>query len=95
MAFEELIARLRDSGDSEIPPTIYDDLTAEYTTAVSGAAARIAEKDSMIMDHEAEIARLKAKNFDLLMAAAAESKPEKVDEIPEETQVTIESLFNR
>lgn len=70
MNFDELMEALR--GD-EPPETIYDDLSASYHNAMEGAESKIAESAAVIEALNSEIEKLKAQNFDLLMAAP---KPE-------------------
>lgn len=97
MAFADLLALLRDPGDAEIAPSIYDDLNAEYTAAVEGGAARIAELETQIAELVADNQRLKALNFDLLMSADAtpsedETPADETDSIDDEN-AGVDSLF--
>ena len=82
--FQELLELLKNPGeDGTIPDTIYDDLTATYTEThdrAEGAFAKVAEHESAISEYDAkiqayesEISRLKAMNYDLLMASGVES----------------------
>jgi len=82
--FQELLELLRNPGeDGTLPDTIYDDLTATYSEThdrAEGALAKageyesaIAEYDGKIQAYESEISRLKAMNYDLLMASGVES----------------------
>lgn len=95
MDFNELIALMRDPGEDGLPETIYDDLTSSYNLAVEGGAARASELEAANGELMAEIARLKALNFDLLMAASGDSADESADESPTEPpgDVSIDSLF--
>lgn len=73
MEFAEMIAQLRAPGDDGVPDTIYDDLSSSYQLAIDGGMASVAERDATIADLSAQVASLKALNFDLLMAAGAEN----------------------
>lgn len=73
--FSDLIAALQ--GDSP-PETIYDDLTAAYTGAVQtgeAAGAKVAELEAANAALLAEIADLKARNYDLLVRVGAGDGP--------------------
>lgn len=72
--FEELIALLREPGEDGLPETIYDDLGTAFADATGTRDAAIAERDSVLQERESEISRLKAMNYDLLMASSNESK---------------------
>jgi hypothetical protein len=97
MEFSELVALLQNPGDDGLPETIYDDLSSSYQLAVDGGAASVAERDASIEALTAEIASLKALNFDLLMAANAGDSTDDTnnptDDAPETGGTTIESLF--
>lgn len=71
--FSDLIAALR----SDSPPeTIYDDLTAAYgerAQLAESAGARIAELETANAALLAEIADLKARNYDLLVRVGDDS----------------------
>lgn len=70
--FHDLLGVLRDPGDDVVDPTIYDDLTAEYDAMESGGVAKAAELADAIAQRDAEIAVLKAQNYDLLMAVSTD-----------------------
>lgn len=96
MNFDELMEALR--GD-EPPESIYDDLTAAYHNAVDGASAKLAESDEVVKALNSEIEKLKAQNFDLLMAAPkpdapAEAADEPADEPSEDRPQNDDDLFN-
>ncbi len=67
--FSELLTQLTNPGEDGIPPTIYDDLSASYTDATSTRDAKITETSGALEAALAEINRVKAMNYDLLMAA--------------------------
>lgn len=95
MNFDELLEALR--GDDP-PETIYDDLSSAYHTAVEGSAAKIAESEGVIEALNDEISKLKAQNFDLLMAAPAEpsesSESEDEDEAPVDRPANYDDMFD-
>ena len=98
MGFIENVALLREPGDAEIPPSIYDDLTTDYTTVVEGGQAKAAELEAANAVLVAEVARLKAMNFDLLTATGDPVDGEQVenDESGDDDDApTIESLFTK
>ena len=96
MRFNELVETLRSPGEEGPDPSIYDDLVAEYAATVEareGAEAKIAELSSQYEAANAEVARLKAANWDL-----ASSITPPADETPEQTptpdtQSGIDALF--
>ena len=95
MDFAELIAQLRNPGDDGLPDTIYDDLSASYQLAVDGGAAGISDRDATIAALQAEIASLKALNFDLLMGSDNDGDSDGDGDTGPETDAvpTIDSLF--
>jgi hypothetical protein len=101
MTFEEILALLRDPGEDGLPDGIYDDLSSSYTGAVEGGAAALSEQgaanESAVAELTAEIARLKALNFDLLMAASGDEVAPPEDETPPEPEgeAAIDSLFDK
>jgi hypothetical protein len=97
MEFAELVALLRDPGENGLPDTIYDDLSSSYSLAVDGGTAKAAELQTANSSLTGEIDRLKALNFDLLMAAAGESSTETTDDKASEknSDNTVESLFDK
>ena len=95
MGFSELLQALQNPGDEGVPDTIYDDLTTEYNTVVEGGAARAAEHESVVAQMSEEIARLKALNFDLLVAAGSEEAPETPGDEPDDAPApSIDDLFD-
>lgn len=94
--FHDLLGTLRDPGDEELSPTIYDDLTAEYDATESGGAAKVAELSDAIASRDAEIAALKAQNYDLLMSVATDEPADDDspnDDEPDESGSAIDDLF--
>lgn len=95
MDFNELLAQLREPGEDGVPDTIYDDLSSSYALAVDGGAASVAAVQSQYDEAVTEIARLKAMNFDLLTAVAADDAPTgDTDPTEPPGDVSIESLFD-
>lgn len=64
--FDELLSKLRNPGDDGPGETIYDDLNAAYNDRVSAGDAKVNELSTANETSQAEIARLKAHNYDLL-----------------------------
>lgn len=97
MDFNELVALLREPGEDGLPESIYDDLTSSYNLAVEGGASRLAESEAAAAELVAEVARLKALNFDLLMAAGGETSTEDDNDNDNDSNDTpsIESLFEK
>jgi hypothetical protein len=101
MTFEEILALLREPGEDGLPDGIYDDLSSSYTGAVEGGAAALSEQgaanDVAVAELSAEIARLKALNFDLLMAASGDegATPEEETKSEPEGETSIDSLFDK
>ena len=93
--FHDLLGSLREPGDDGVSPTIYDDLTTEYDAMESGGAAKVAELSDAIAARDAEIAALKAQNYDLLMAVAADDPDDDspTDDEPDESGSAIDDLF--
>ena len=99
MTFDEILALLREPGEDGVSPTIYDDLSASYNSAVEGGAAALTEQSSAndVANAElvAEIARLKALNFDLLMAAGQETPAVEETKPESDDEPSIDSLFDK
>lgn len=96
MDFNELLALLRNPGDDGVPDTIYDDLSSSYALAVEGGAASVAAVQAQNDELVDEVARLKAMNFDLLTAVAADDSTDNGEPDPTEPpgDVSIDSLFD-
>lgn len=71
MTFEELLALLMSPPEEGVPETIYDDLRSSYTSMADGSAAKVADQDAIIQGLNAEISRLKAANYDLMVRQSA------------------------
>ena len=94
MGFQELVDSLKSPGEDGPSPSIYDDLTAEYNTAVEGGRAKLDEMGVALEKANGEVARLKALNFDLLTATPAPPPDETPEEEPTpDTQSGIDALF--
>ena len=78
MDFTEMLEMLRNPPESGVPDDIFDQLASDVLgreqrdrDALEGAQHRITELETNSQAHAAEIARLKAQNFDLLMSTGA------------------------
>lgn len=83
MDFEELLNSLRNPGEDGVPDTIYDDLSASYTESTSTRDAKIGESETALAAALAEIQRVKAMNYDLLMAQGVEESTDDGEPEPE------------
>lgn len=95
--FDEYVTMLREPAEGqELPPSIYDDLTREYNSAVefsSAAKAKNDEYEDRIKGYESEISRLKSKNYDLMVnSPASENEPNTKNDNDDAPQ-GIDSLF--
>lgn len=97
MGFSELLQALQNPGEDGTPDTIYDDLTTEYNSVVEGGAASVAERDATIATLSADIDKLKAMNFDLLIAAGEADEPTSIDDatLDEPAAPSIDELFDK
>ena len=97
MDFNELLALLREPGEDGVPDTIYDDLSSSYALAVDGGAASVAQAEAVNAELTAEINRLKALNFDLLMAASGDTSTDETEDAATEPigDPSIDDLFDR
>ena len=94
MGFQELIDSLKSPGEDGPSPSIYDDLTNEYNTAVEGGRAKLDEMSVALEKSNGEVARLKALNFDLLTATPVPPPDETPEEEPTpDTRSGIDALF--
>ena len=70
MDFNELL-NLAKSGGEGVPETIYDDLAGAYQVTLDGSQAALAARQEALDAAQAEITRLKAMNFELMMKSPA------------------------
>lgn len=80
--FEELMAEFQNPGENGIPETFVTELQETYTNDLSVRDAAIAERDNQLAEKDnavaakdAEINRLKAVNYDLLVSAPKAGEP--------------------
>ena len=80
--FEELMEQFRNPGDTGLPENHLDALQDAYhqdvsvrDAAVTDRENQITEKENALAERDKEINRLKATNYDLLMAAPKAGKP--------------------
>lgn len=70
---QELLQLIMEPPETGVPDTIYDDLNTSYTEEVSGlttaAETSANEYEQALAAKDAEISRLKAANYDLLIAS--------------------------
>ena len=94
--FHELVNRLRNPGDEEVPDTIFDDLTTTYDTAFEGWNSTVLSKDEEISRLTGEVSRLKSSNYDLLTKVSTGTDPTDVDDPDDaDKRVTVSTLFKR
>lgn len=100
--FEELMEQFRNPGESGVPADFADQLQTAYKdelsvrdAAVEERNAKIAEFDKEREAHNAEIRKLKAVNYDLMVSAPkpGETKPGQQDNDDESGAAGIDSLF--
>lgn len=99
--FEELMEQFRNPGDTGLPDNFADELASTVTeelsirdAAVQEREAKLAEKDNALTASQQEINRLKAVNYDLLMAAPKAGNPAENNKPDgDATQGGIDSLF--
>lgn len=99
--FEELMEQFRNPGESGVPTDFADQLQTTFQDEIGVREAAIAERDARITEfdqeresHAAEIRKLKAVNYDLMVSAPkpGETKPgEQIDD--ESGAAGIDSLF--
>ena len=99
--FEEMMEQFRNPGDAGLAETFAADLETVYRddlsirdAAVAAREATIAERESDIVARDAEVIRLKAVNYDLLVAAPKPGGPDNDNEPDVDTEKSgIDSLF--
>lgn len=74
--FEELMEKFRNPGETGVPENFADELTTAYQNDLSVRDAAVQEREQRLADavaaqaeRDKEITRLKAVNYDLLIAA--------------------------
>ena len=79
MALSDQLAATREilAASEGLDLTPFDNLTQSFGDVEEGFQLRLAEKDEVITQLQAEVARLKSVNYDLMQAAP---KPSDVDE---------------
>jgi len=88
--FEELLATLRNPGETAPPETIYDDLGAAYNDRVSASDAKITELSGALETTNSELLKVRAHNYDLLTAVQVGNGPDvrgDLDRVNEPEQV--------
>jgi hypothetical protein len=89
--FVELLRNPPDGGTSE---TIYDDLLASYNEDVTSGASAVEAAAAAIAERDAEISRLKAINYDLLIAARGDEESEaEAETVDDDGPRGIDALF--
>ena len=98
--FEELMEQFRNPGETGLPDTFADDLATAYSNDLSVRDAAVTDRENKVLEannavtaREAEITRLKAVNYDLLIAAPKTGEPADNDETGENSASGIDSLF--
>jgi hypothetical protein len=103
MTFEEMLEQLRNPGEQGIPADFADQLHAAYQNDISVRDAAVKDREQKIQEtieaqarHEAEITRLKAVNYDLLIAAPKPGDPAGGNEELDDAEPHgIDSLFEK
>jgi hypothetical protein len=95
--FHDLVREYNSADDENRNPTIFDDLTSEYESVLEGFSANTAAKDQAIAEREAEIQRLKSRNYELLEQVSSQDEPfNKTESNSEEDNgPSIDKLFVR
>ena len=99
--FDELMEQYRNPGDTGLPDTFADELVSAYQADLSVRDAAVTERENLLIERQKEIdaakaeaVRLKAVNYDLLVAAPKAGIPAN-DNTPDgdATQGGVDSLF--
>jgi len=84
--FEELMEKFRNPGDAGMPDTFADDLAATHAEELSIRDAAVAERENRLAEtqkeielRDKEVTRLKAVNYDLMVAAPKAGEPDNQD----------------
>lgn len=80
--FEELMEQFRNPGETGIPESLADELTSAYQDDLSVRDAAVTDRENQLTERQkeidaqkAEVVRLKAVNYDLLVAAPKAGDP--------------------
>lgn len=86
MTFDEMMEKFRNPGDDGLPETFADELVNAHTEELSVRDAAVAARENAAKELQAKLdaataeqLRLKAVNYDLLMAAPKTGEPENQD----------------
>ena len=94
--FLELLEALQNPGEEGPAPTIYDDLTQEYTITTEGAAARVAQLEAELAEKDQRLIAVMAHNYELLTATPAngpEATTEETNQEDAEDDTSLEDLI--
>lgn len=100
--FEELMEQFKNPGEQGVPADFADQLTTTFQDEIGVREAAIQEREAKIAEfdkereaHNAEIRKLKAVNYDLMVSAPkpGETKPGQQDNDDESGAAGIDSLF--
>jgi hypothetical protein len=96
MDIRDYIEALKNPPEDGLPPSIYDDLTQAWNGFSESSEAKVSELQTTIQGYESEISRLKAQNYDLVMAQPAGNGSDSENDNDEEkdsSSTGIDSLF--
>lgn len=98
--FDEIVAQLRNPGDTGIAPELFDTLAQTYQDDISIRDAAVTERDATILERDAaliesasEIKRIKAANYDLMITKTSGGNQSDDDTIQDDKPKGIDSLF--
>lgn len=94
--FNELLSTLRNPGDEGAPETIYDDLSAAYNDRISSADAKISQESEARAAAEAELQRVRAHNYELLLGnpATVTNGVRQEQDTPEEPVISLDDIIS-
>jgi hypothetical protein len=97
--FEELMEQYRNPGETGLPDTFADELVSAYREDLSVRDAAVTERENLLIERQKEIdaakaeaVRLKAVNYDLLVAAPKPVTPGD-DKNTDDAPAGVDSLF--
>jgi len=94
MAFEDILAKLREPGEEGITPELFDELKKEYDQDLSIRDAKVTQTTTAAQAKDAEIQRLKVINFDLLQSSGSTEQQQEPEHQQQEPKPRgIASLF--